>query len=103
MKRPRSSGANLALLPGLPFLLFGCATQPAPAIDDAPGLLAGIFHGLIALPALIASVVIDTRIYAFPNAGFIYDLGFCFGFGVGLLLIVLPIIPFVGGFLVRKG
>ena len=90
------------MAPAFAVLLAGCATQPPPAAEGAPGLLSGFLHGLIALPALIASLVSDIRIYAFPNAGAVYDLGFCLGFGLGLLLVVLPAIPFVGGYLTRK-
>lgn len=88
--------------PALAFVLAGCAIQPPPAADDAPGLLSGFLHGLIALPALLASLVLEVRIYAFPNSGFWYDLGFCGGFGLGMALLALPIIPFVGGFLTRR-
>ncbi len=92
----RLSGAVLA------FVLAGCATQPAPATDGAPGLLSGFAHGLIAIPALLASLALEVRIYAFPNSGFWYDLGFCGGFGVGMALLALPIIPFIGGYLTRR-
>ena len=92
----RLSGAVLA------FALTGCATQPAPATDGAPGLLSGFLHGLIAIPALLASLVLEVRVYAFPNSGFWYDLGFCGGFGVGMALLALPIIPFIGGYLTRR-
>lgn len=85
------------------FFLAGCATQPpSPALDSAPGLWSGLVHGLVALPALLASLVLDVRIYAFPNSGFWYDLGFCGGFGLGLAVLALPIIPFIGGYLTRK-
>lgn len=83
-------------------ILAGCATQPSPVTDDAPSLLSGFMHGLIVLPALLASLVLEVRIYAFPNSGFLYDLGFCVGFALGMGLVALPIIPFIGGFLTRK-
>jgi hypothetical protein len=59
-------------------------------------------HGLIALPALLASVVLEVRIYAFPNSGFLYDLGFCAGFALGIGLMAIPVIPLIGGYLTRK-
>lgn len=99
-KRPLRSAVHL-FPAGLALVLTGCATQPHVS-DGAPGLLSGFMHGLIALPALLASLVLDVRIYAFPNSGFWYDLGFCGGFGLGMALLALPIIPFVGGFLTRR-
>jgi hypothetical protein len=92
----RLSGTALALA------LAGCATQPPPAMDGAPGLLSGFVHGLVAIPALLASLALEVRVYAFPNSGFWYDLGFCGGFGLGMALLALPIIPFIGGYLTRR-
>lgn len=86
----------------LTLVLAGRATQPEPNAS-APGLLIGMLHGLTAILALIASPVVDVRIYAFPNAGFAYDLGFCVGFSIGVIVIFLPILPFIGGFFARKG
>lgn len=86
----------------LAFALAGCATQPTAVMDGAPGLLSGFVHGLIAIPALLASLVLEVRVYAFPNSGFWYDLGFCGGFGLGMALLALPIIPFIGGYLTRR-
>lgn len=70
--------------------------------DNAPGILLGFLHGLIALPALVGSLLLEIRIYAFPNSGFLYDLGFCVGFFLGIGLMLIPIIPFIGGFLTRR-
>lgn len=83
-------------------MLGGCATQSAIATDDVPGFFSGLLHGLIALPALLASLVLDVRIYAFPNSGFWYELGFCGGFVFGIGLLAVPVIPFIGGFLTRR-
>ncbi len=41
-----------------------------------------LIHGFIAPLALVGSVFSDFRIYAFPNAGFFYDLGFLLGLSV---------------------
>jgi len=82
-------------------LLTGCATQP-PSIAHMPGLFHGFLHGLTALPALLGSLVLPVRIYAFPNDGLPYDIGFCAGFMVALLVLVVPLIPFVGAFLTRR-
>jgi hypothetical protein len=60
-------------------LVAACATQPAGAQMDAPGFLLGLVHGLIAPFSLVASLFRDVRIYAFPNSGILYDLGFLIG------------------------
>jgi hypothetical protein len=57
----------------------GCAHQPKPVSEDAPGFLLGLWHGWISLWSLIASLVTDVRVYAFPNTGFSYDTGFLLG------------------------
>jgi hypothetical protein len=56
-----------------------CAHQPISAAQDAPGFLSGLLHGFLICFSLIASVFTDVRIYAFPNSGGPYDLGFCLG------------------------
>src|SRR5262245_11316276 len=65
----------------LALLLAACATQPpaTPGPTGAPGLLLGLVHGFIALLTLIISLFSDVRVYAYPNAGFWYDLGFVIG------------------------
>ncbi|MCP5412732.1 MAG: hypothetical protein H6924_11525 [Alphaproteobacteria bacterium] len=82
-------------------LLAGCAHQPA-AQPDAPGFLAGLLHGLIALVSLAASLFWDVRMYAFPNAGFSYDLGFAIGFVFSLIVIMLSVMAQIGGLLTRS-
>jgi hypothetical protein len=62
--------------------LAACAHQPELprfAAADAPGFFKGIWHGLIAPIAFVASVFSDVRMYAFPNTGVWYDLGFLLG------------------------
>jgi hypothetical protein len=60
--------------------LSGCAYQPSGALSPSgPGFLIGLCHGFIAPISLLGSFVSDHRIYAFPNAGVIYDLGFLLG------------------------
>lgn len=46
---------------------------------DPPGFFSGLFHGFLMLFSLIGSVFTDVRVYAFPNGGFWYDLGFVIG------------------------
>jgi hypothetical protein len=59
--------------------LAACATQPAPTGGDVPGFWLGLLHGAIAPLSLIMSLFRDVRLYAFPNAGGWYDLGFFLG------------------------
>lgn len=68
-----------------------CATQPVPRAFDPPGLFSGIFHGATVLPALFASMLTDVRIYAFPNTGFFYDLGFVFGLFIQLIILIVAL------------
>lgn len=60
-------------------LLAGCATQTSAAADDPPGFWMGLVHGFLVFFSLIGSLFTDVRIYAFPNTGFWYDLGYFFG------------------------
>ncbi len=81
-------------------VLAGCATQPA--VHAGPGFFHGLLHGLIAPFALAASLVWPVRMYAFPNTGFGYDLGFLLGLGVLLALVATLLAPRIGGFLTRE-
>lgn len=45
-------------------------------------VLAGLWHGFTILFSLIGSLIFDVRIYAFPNAGCWYDVGFLLGASV---------------------
>jgi hypothetical protein len=66
-------------------LLASCfATQSALMSDKPllrePGFLNGFWHGFIAPIAFVVSLFSDhVRIYAVPNAGRWYDLGFMLG------------------------
>jgi hypothetical protein len=60
-------------------LLVACATQPTPEAFEPPGFFLGFVHGLISPIALIAELFTDARVYAFPNSGGLYDLGFMLG------------------------
>jgi len=82
-------------------LLTGCASQPAGS-SSGPRFLMGFVHGFVALPALLASLFLPVRIYAFPNSGFGYESGFVLGFGFSNVLLLLSLIARIGGYLVRK-
>ena len=64
---------------GIVALLASCATQPLVTAADPPGFFAGLLHGFLILFSLIGSIFMDYRIYAFPNSGGWYDLGFVLG------------------------
>lgn len=68
-----------AVLSLVALVLTACATQPTQIIPGAPGFWHGLLHGIIAPFALIASLFYDVRIYAVPNSGWWYDLGFYLG------------------------
>lgn len=60
-------------------VIGGCANQPSPVAYDPPGFFSGLIHGFLILFSLIGSIFMDIRIYAFPNSGFFYDLGYLIG------------------------
>lgn len=60
-------------------LLAACATQPHPEAFEPPGFWSGLLHGFTILFSLIGSIFTDYRIYAFPNSGGWYDLGYVMG------------------------
>ena len=60
-------------------LLTACATRPMGHQDD-PALVRGIIDGLLAPISFVISLFSDTiRMYAYPNIGRWYDLGFLAG------------------------
>lgn len=62
-------------------LLTACATQPTPSAFEPPGFWFGLLHGFISPFALIGAFFMNVRVYAFPNSGWWYDLGFILGVG----------------------
>jgi hypothetical protein len=60
-------------------LLAACAKQPRPVLYNANNFWLGLVHGFISLFSLIGSLFTDARVYAYPNTGFGYDLGFVIG------------------------
>lgn len=68
----------LVLLFGF-FVLAGCAHQPSPDAYDPPGFFSGLIHGFLIFFSFVGSIFMDVRIYAFPNSGFFYDLGYLIG------------------------
>ena len=73
--------ATIAVMLGLA-TLASCAHQPEPAGGDVPGFLVALFHGFSAPVTLLLGWLWEGRIYAFPNSGWFYDLGFMIGLSV---------------------
>ena len=70
---------KILITTSLILLLASCAYQPTEMAYDPPGFFMGLIHGLISPFALIAGILSDVRIYAFPNSGWWYDFGFMLG------------------------
>ena len=63
-------------------LLASCARQSLGQVFEPPGFWMGLVHGAIAPIAFVVGLFRDVEIYAFPNTGSWYDLGFLLGVGV---------------------
>lgn len=71
------------LLIAIILILSGCADQIAPEqikLIDPVGFWYGLWHGFIAIFALVVSIFDDSvAVYAVYNNGFWYNLGFILG------------------------
>jgi hypothetical protein len=77
--RPRPA---LIVVISTALLLASCATQPPPISlfsYEPPGFFSGLLHGFLIVFSLIGSLFTKYRVYAYPNSGFFYDLGFFLG------------------------
>lgn len=70
---------RIGILLGLSLLVTACATQAYSSVAEPPGFLLGLFHGFTILFSLIGSTFLEVEVYAFPNAGLLYDIGFVIG------------------------
>ncbi|GAA4857169.1 hypothetical protein GCM10023403_21490 [Pseudonocardia benzenivorans] len=101
MRRPairswRRTAALVAVTVAAALVLAGCAATntAAPAIAGAPGFWLGVWQGMILPIAFLVSLFDDhVAVYAVPNSGHLYDLGFV----IGACVIPLPTILFGGG------
>jgi hypothetical protein len=62
-------------------VLSGCtfAGDSSALTAGTPGFLMGIWHGIIAPYTLIVRFFLDIKMYAIPNTGIGYDVGFLLG------------------------
>ncbi len=84
-KRAHTMGKHLALIFAfgvMALALAACAHQPDPGQSSPPGFFSALFHGVTAPFTLFLGWLWDGRIYAFPNSGWFYDLGFLLGLSV---------------------
>jgi len=70
---------KVMLLVSVFVLLSSCATHMTESSGEPPGFLLGLFHGVTIFFTLVGSFFTDYRIYAFPNSGLWYDVGFVMG------------------------
>ena len=75
----RNNLTRAILLSTLFLTLVACATQPESSGSDLPGFFLGLFHGFTIVFAFIGSFFFVVDIYAFPNAGWPYNLGYVIG------------------------
>lgn len=82
-------------------LLAACgfvATEPISGWDP-PGFFLGVWHGLLAPWTLILRLFLDIKMYAVPNTGWFYDLGFLIGIvfsiPVGWIAAIIALIVYI--------
>ena len=84
-KRRRSAWLILVLFMVLWVLvLSGCATHEVGPVKDPPGFFHGLLHGFLILFSFIGSLFTDYEMYAIPNSGTWYNLGFLIGASIFL-------------------
>lgn len=78
MNKPISKIVLLALAV---ILLTGCtfAGDSSSFASGTPGFLMGVWHGVVAPYTLIVRFFLGIKMYAVPNSGLTYDLGFLLG------------------------
>lgn len=54
--------------------------------SDTPGIISGLWHGMVAPYALLIGIFTNLGIYAYPNQGWVYDAGFLLGVAISLPL-----------------
>lgn len=70
----------LALLTLLILLtISGCATHQSGVVENPPGFFHGLLHGFLILFSFIGSLFTEYEMYALPNSGTWYNLGYLIG------------------------
>lgn len=83
--KTQNAKSKLIFIVFLISLITACATQyPSQGDVDSPGFLFGLLHGFLILFTLIGSFFTDYEIYAIPNSGWPYNLGYVIGAGMFL-------------------
>ena len=79
MLRTRVCIAVLIVL--IPIIFVACGFVGSEPIStwDPPGFLYGVWHGLLAPWTLVVRFFLPIKMYAVPNSGWFYDLGFLIG------------------------
>lgn len=81
IKRALIKHKNLLLFIVVAGILAGCATQPLSGQSETEpvSFVTGLIHGFCIVFSLVGSYFTDVRIYAFPNSGGWYDIGYVIG------------------------
>jgi len=90
---------RLVLVIALSLAVVGCAFASWSGLTDhPPGFFMGLWHGLLAPWTLILRWFMDIRMYAVPNSGWFYDLGFLIGVAlslpIGWICAIIAVISF---------
>jgi len=59
--------------------ISGCATHQSGVVENPPGFFHGLLHGFLILFSFIGSLFTDYEMYAIPNSGTWYNLGYLLG------------------------
>ena len=72
---------KILLLAVVAVILTGCtfAGDTSSIASGTPGFLMGVWHGIVAPYTLVVRYFLDIKMYAIPNSGIGYDLGFLLG------------------------
>ena len=87
-------GAALLWCPECTFIKSGNVITSNP-----PGFFQAVWHGLLAPYTLIVRIFVDIDMYAIPNGGWDYDLGFligiCLSYHFGWLATIVAVVVLV--------
>jgi len=97
----RNTIGKIALIGLMLTILTACtfAGDSAALTDGTPSFLMGIWHGIIAPYTIIVRFFLEIKMYAIPNSGLGYDIGFLIGIIGAIPLGWLATIISIGFFL----